>query len=870
MTFLFTDIEGSTRILSRMGEGYAELLARHAEILRSAIVDHSGTEVATEGDSFFAAFASATDGVVAAIQAQQAFAAATWPKGAEIKVRMGLHTGEGRLGGDNYVGIDVNRAARIAAAGHGGQVLLSDSTRALIESTLPDGGRLRDLGEHRLKDFDRPMRISQLEIDGLPTDFPELKTLDARPGNLPDQLTSFVGRDRELAQVSELIGAHRLVTLTGPGGTGKTRLALRVAGDRIGHHRDGAFFVDLAPIHNPELVPSAIAQALRIGVEPGSDALGAVRAHLRDRDLLLILDNFEQVQAGAGVVEELLSAAPRVRVLVTSRMPLAIYGEQEYEVPPFEIPAARPAGELSGFGAVDLFVERARAVKPAFELSDDNAAAVAGIIAHLDGLPLAIELAAGQLRILSPSAILLRLEQHLPLPAAAFEGRPERQRTVHAAIDWSYELLDEPERRLFARLSAFPGGCSLEAAEWVADPGDLGIAVIDGLAGLVGKSLLRQQEAEDGATRFAMLETISEYAAERLRTDFDAGPTRRRLTEFYLAFAEEAGPHLTMRDQARWLDRCEREQPNLRAALRWAVDAPEPELGLRIATALWRFWHQRGPMWEGRQALDELLALPATSPAIRARALGGAGGLAWWTGDHPAMLRHHREALPLARESEDRRDLIEATYNLGFAMLWSAVLGGAPDADAAEDLFREGLAIAEGLGDRRGIAKAQRGLGLIIGIARGDPAAAVPILQASVSILEDVGDRWELTESLIGLGNGYRFSGDMPRARQHYLHALDINVDAGSRQTSASLLRMVAALESHAGRHERAARLWGAAEAARMIYGASLDPPAAARLLGDPVAASRPAIGDDAVDQALAQGRAMDLDAAIAYAHAEE
>jgi class 3 adenylate cyclase len=424
VTFLFTDIEGSTRILTLMGEGYAELLARHAEIMRSAIVDHSGTEVDTEGDSFFAAFSSATDGLAAAAEAQRALAAARWPEGAAILVRMGLHTGEGRLGGDSYVGIDVHRAARIAAAGHGGQVLLSDTTRALVEGTLPVGGRLRDLGEHRLKDFDRPMRISELEIDGLPTDFPELKTLDARPGNLPDQLTSFVGRDLELGQVTALIGAHRLVTLTGPGGTGKTRLALRAAGDRIGHHRDGAYFVDLAPIRNPDLVPSAIAQALRIGVDPGSDALSAARAHLRDRDLMLILDNFEHVRARAGTVEELLSAAPQVRVLVTSRMPLAIYGEQEYEVPPFEIPAALPAAELSGFGAVDLFVERARAVKPAFELRDDNAAAVAGIISHLDGLPLAIELAAGQLRILSPSAILLRLEQHLPLPSAAVQGVP--------------------------------------------------------------------------------------------------------------------------------------------------------------------------------------------------------------------------------------------------------------------------------------------------------------------------------------------------------------------------------------------------------------------------------------------------------------
>ena len=681
VTFLFTDIEGSTRLLTQMGDGYAAVLARHAEIIRSAIVDHAGTEVDTEGDSFFAAFSSATEALAAATAAQRALATAQWPEGASVRVRMGLHTGEGRLGGDSYIGLDVHRAARIAAAGHGGQVLLSDATRALIEGSLPSGVRIRGLGEHRLKDFDQPMRISQLEIDGLPALFPALKTLDARPGNLPEQLTGFIGRNRELAQVAELLSAHRLVTLTGPGGTGKTRVALRVASELLAEYRDGAFFVDLAPIRDPALVPLAVAKALGVGVDPGGDALTTVRAHLSDRNMLLVLDNFEQVTEGAAVVEEFLSNAPPLRILVTSRIPLGIYGEQEYEVQPFDT-EGQPSSD-----AIDLFVDRARAVRPAFELTDEHAATVADIVARLDGLPLAIELAAGQVRILSPQAILSHLDRRLPLLASTSRGRPERQRTMWAAIEWSYDLLDEPEKRLFARLSAFAGGCSLEGADAVADPGDLGMPLLEGLGALVGKSLLRQSAGVGREPRFSMLETILEYAGDRLRTDFDRDPTHQRMAEFFLAFAEEAEPHLTREEQAIWLDGCERETPNLRRALDWSAEAGQPDIGLQIASALWRFWQQRGPMWEGRRALDRLLTLPASSSAIRAKALGAASALAWWDGDAPATRRYAEEALPLAQKGGDRQAEIDALYNLAFPLLWSARPRGGMEVDRAEELF---------------------------------------------------------------------------------------------------------------------------------------------------------------------------------------
>jgi predicted ATPase/class 3 adenylate cyclase len=867
VTFLFTDIEGSTALLTLLGEAYVTLLERHAEILRTAIAAHGGTEVGTEGDAFFAVFPSAPDAVAAASRAQRELRVTSWPNDASVHVRMGLHTGVARLGADNYVGLDVHRAARIAAAGHGGQVLLSEATRALADHALPGDTHLRDLGQHRLKDLEQPVRIWQLEIDGLPADFPDLRTLDARPGNLPRPLTRFVGRERELAQLVDMVRGHRLVSLTGAGGTGKTRLALRAAEVLRDGLPDGAFFVDLSALRDPAFVPLAITQALRLGVDPGGDALHAARGYLRDREALLLVDNFEQVVEAAHVVEDLLVAAPRIRVLATSRSPLGIYGEQELELPPFDVPADASAELLSASPAVALFVDRARDVKPGFELSADLAAIVAGIIARLDGLPLAIELAASQVRVLTPAAILSRLEAHQPLMPAATRGRPARQRTMRAAIDWSYELLDGPERRLFTRLAVLPGGFSLEAAAAVADPGDLGIAILDGIAALVGTSLLRQSDG-DAEPRFGMLETIRDYAGERLRTDFDADATERRQAAFYVSFTEAAEPHLTRMEQASWLDRCEVERPNLRHAIDWAIGSGEADLGLRMAAALWRFWHQRGPLWEGRKALDQLLALPGSSRDTRARALSAAGGLAWWDGDFVATRRHYEDGFALVTADEETTDRVRALYDLGFAHVWSGVQGNLKDLDRAEDLLRQSLTLAERLDDRRGSARAYRALGLAQGFGRKDPRGAIPLFEQSVAVFETLGERWELNESLIGLANSHRFSGDKARGREYYLRGLDLMAAAGNRPAMAWLLFLLAAVESEMGRHERVARLWGAAEAVREAAGA-IRPPAAALLVVDPLGTARQAIGDEAVERALAEGRAMDPEAVVAYAHAD-
>ncbi|HEV2895669.1 MAG TPA: adenylate/guanylate cyclase domain-containing protein, partial [Actinomycetota bacterium] len=474
VTFLFTDIEGSTSLLQELGDRYPAVLDEHAAIIRRAVSDGGGIEVSTHGDAFFAVFRSPAGAVGAAIAAQRGLAANDWSPGPPVRVRMGAHTGEGALGGDDYAGIDVHRAARIADAAHGGQVLLSDATRGLVQHALPAGTSLRDLGAHHLRGIAGPERLHQLVVDGLPADFPAPRTPDARPSNLPPQLTSFVGREEEIAEVERLLGRTRLLTLTGPGGSGKSRLALRVATELLPQYRDGSCFVDLSPVTDPALVPAAVANALGVPESPERPILDGVKDHLRHRELLQVVDNFEQVAEAGPVIEELLTAAPKLRTLVTSRVVLSLRGEQEYPVPPLQVPdpeqLPRDLAALTEVEAVRLFVERAQAASPRFALTERNAPVVAEITARLDGLPLAIELAATRAKVLTPEQILARLKSRLSILTSGSRSVPERQRTLRAAIAWSYDLLDPVERRLFARLSVFTGGWTFESAEAVCDP----------------------------------------------------------------------------------------------------------------------------------------------------------------------------------------------------------------------------------------------------------------------------------------------------------------------------------------------------------------------------------------------------------------
>jgi predicted ATPase/class 3 adenylate cyclase len=862
VTFLFTDIEGSTRLLQELGNRYPALLDEHGEVVRRAIAGNDGVEVSTQGDSFFVVFRSPVAAVQAAVAAQRDLAACQWPLGVEVRVRMGVHTGEGALGGQDYIGIDVNRAARVADAAHGGQILVSDATRALVDHSLPEGVSLQDLGEHRLKDIDRPERLYHLVVDGLRTQFPPPRSIDARPNNLPAQLTSFVGREQEIDEVRTLLDRSRLLTLTGPGGSGKTRLSLEVAAAVLTEYRDGAFFVDLSSVTDPALVPAVIAHALGVPEVAGRSILEGMKEHLRDRELLLVVDNFEQVVEAGRVVEELLTAARRLKVMVTSRIVLSLRGEQEYAVPPLEPPDPQRLPDLTTlrrFEAVQLFTERALAVVPGFRVTEGNAPAVAEITARLDGLPLAIELAATRTKVLTPEQMLPRLQDSLSLLTSGGRTLPERQRTLRGAIAWSHDLLDERERGLFARLSVFRGGWSLESAEAVGRPEELGLDALDGLSALVDMSLVRRSELADGSPRFSMLETIREFGQERLRAGDDLDVTRERHGEHFLDLAIEAEPHLTAEEQGTWLDLCDREHPNIRAALQWAIEAGRVERAQQAAGALWRFWQQRGHLAEGRRWLDELLALPEgqAATAARAAALIGAGGVAWWQQDREAAGRCYAEAVEVERKLGSPSRIAEALYNLSF------VVAG-EDMDAAGRLLDEALELFRRVGDERGVAQVQALL-VMPEAQAGAWDSVVARLEEVEAIWRRLGERLHLAFDLLWVAFARGRLGRMPEAWSAGLEALEIFRSVDNQTGIGIAFIDLAFLANWDGRHEDALRLAAVSESLKERVGG---PPGAigGLLEGDPVADAREHLPADAAELAWEEGRAMSVDEAVAVA----
>jgi predicted ATPase/class 3 adenylate cyclase len=722
VTFLFTDIEGSTKLWEHHPEAMQKALARHDALLRQAVEMHGGYVFKTVGDAFYAAFGTAPDALAAALSAQQALRDETWDK-TPIKVRMALHTRTADEREGDYFGPPVNRVARLLSAGHSGQILLSSAAQELVRDQLPDQVSLRDLGDHRLKDLTRPERIFQVVVPDLPADFPPLKTLDVRPHNLPAQTTSFIGREAEVAAVVQELARTdvRLLTLTGPGGTGKTRLSLQVAADVLEEFADGVFFVSLAPISDPRLVVSSIVKTLGLQTSGSILPLEVLKTYLQDKQMFLVLDNFEQVLDAAQDINALLMAASHVKVCVTSRIVLRLSGEHEYRVPQLNLPDPKhlPSFQrLTQSEAVQLFADRARAVHPEFTLSEDNAPAVAEICTRLDGLPLAIELAAARVRVLPPEKMLTRLGKPLDFLTGGARDLPARQRTLRNTIEWSYHLLDAEEQILFRGLAVFVGGCTLEAAEAVCPLADhpginaLRVEVLNGLESLVDKNLLTQSEAA-GEPRFLMLETIREYAVERLVESGEADTMQQQHAQFFLALAEAIEPKWHTREQLVWLSRFEMDLNNFRAALIWSINNAT-DVGLRLAGALGHFWdggayHQEGREWLAK-ALMKSRACDTEITRFKAKALNMAGILAWFQGDFTTAYALQEESAALCRMVDDNTGLAEALRWLGVSVYPQ------DDLARARAFLDESLALCRQIKNTRALAETLHWHGLVASI----------------------------------------------------------------------------------------------------------------------------------------------------------
>jgi len=778
---LFTDIEDSTKLWERSPQAMQAALVRHDEILRRAIEDRGGYVFKTVGDAFCCAFPTAPDALEAALESQRLLLKERWGESTPLRVRMALHMGTAEERDEDYFGPPVNRVARLLSAAHGGQVLLSLPTHEMVRDQLPAGMSLAELGEHRLKDLFRPERVFQLSAPGLPVEFPPLRTLDTYRNNLPLQPTPLVGREKEVSEVCDLLRGTetRLLTLTGPGGTGKTRLALQAAADLLDDFPDGTFFVPLATLSEAELFLSTVAETLGVretGEQPLDESL---KDYLKERRLLLVLDNFEQVLGAAPTVTELLAGAPGLKVLATSRAPLGLYGEQEYAVPPLSVPDVRHLPDfktLSQYEAVRLFIERAKSAKVDFEVTDESAPAVAEICVRLDGLPLAIELAAARIKMLPPKAMLQRLSSRLKLLTGGARDLPVRQRTLRGAIEWSHTLLGDGEKTLFARMAVFSGGRTLEAVEAVCDAqGDLPVDSFEGVSSLLDKSLLRQEEGPEGEPRFVMLETIHEYAREKLQESGEAEVIGRAHTEYFLALAEEAEPELVGTDQVSWMDVLEAEHDNLRAALSRSLEAGDSGSALRIGGALWRFWNVRGHFSEGRRWLTAgLSGEGAAALSLRARASLGLGYLELRQGDYPRAVEDLEVSHSLYREIGDRRGEAYALCFLG----WIAL--DRNEFDRAEELLEESLALSRAAGTARDVSVSLNALAMLK-VYRGDHERATAMQEECLSLAREAGDVQIIAVLTYNLGFTAAMTGEYERAEAFVREAQALFREVGDR-----------------------------------------------------------------------------------------
>ena len=857
ITFLFTDIEGSTRLFQRLGGGYSEVLATHARLLREALARHGGCEVGTHGDAFFIAFSDPDNAVAAAIDAQRSLLREPWPHGSPVLVRMGLHTGTAAIVDDDYVGFDVHRAARIAAAAHGGQVVVSAETYDAVAGIV-DGGTFLDLGEHVLKDLDEPEHIRQVLADGLSGDFPPLKSLEPTT-NIPRRAGTLVGRRREFAELRRLAcdPTTRIVTVTGPGGVGKTRLAGAVALDALAEFSGGALFVDLTSLREADQVVNEVAGVLGTSPESGRPLLDGLVERIGRRRVLLVLDNFEQVMPAAPVVAQLVERCPRLTVVVTSRVVLSLRDEITFLVPPLGLPSGTSRDEVEDSDACTLFVEKARVARPGFRLSDADAAVVADVCELLDGLPLAIELAAARIKLFTPEQLRLRLHTRLRELAGGAADAPDRHRAMHATIDWSFQLLTTTEQMFFRDLAVFRGGATLDAiAQVVAADDD----AIEPLTALVNHNLVRQTDDERGEMRFDLLHVIREYALDQFESSSDTDNVRDRHSRYYVSFAEAVG---TPQGGDTTLAI---EYENLQSALDWLLDRSAlrddreaSTLALRLANTLGRFWYRHGHLQEGVARLEHALALASDVDEMqRATALRHLGTLLETRRDVRAARACLEEALAICRRRGDRASEAGCLNSLGI------VARTAGDLAQAETNFLDSLALRRELDDAAGTATTLSNLALVV-MDSDQVARALELLHEAHAIDRTAGNRWELACSSNNLGVAHLLDGHPEIGEPFIAEALRTFVELGDDDGVAESLEAIAGVAASKNEAVRTLRLASAANALRQRAGI---PPVEVdhQRLDRWVAQASAVLTADDTAQAHDEGRQMTTDQAVRYA----
>jgi predicted ATPase/class 3 adenylate cyclase len=907
LTFLFTDIEGSTAMLRRLGDGYAQVLGDHHRLIRDALEAHDGREVDTQGDAFFAAFSSAKACVYAAITMQQALIAQAWPDGGTVRVRMGIHSGEASGTPAGLVGFDVHRAARIAAAAHGGQIVLSATTAALLRDSLPEGAWLKDLGTHRFKDLGHPEQIFQLVAGGLPVAFPPLRALgNPKPShNLPSQVSAFVGRDAELAEVHRLITDFRMVTLTGSGGVGKTRLGLQAAAGLLDAPADGVWFADLAPLQDQDLVAGVVASVLGIPEDPGRSTVSALAEAIGERTMLMLLDNCEHViDACAKLADTLLRDCPHIRLLATSREPLGIDGEHVHRVSPLDTPADDDDTDaIRSSEAVRLFADRAAQQGAALSWDEQTASVAGRICRRLDGTPLAIELAAARLRVMSVTELDARLDQRFAILTGGSRTAMPRQRTLLAMLDWSWELLHGAERHVLARLCVFAGGFGLAAAEAVAADADVLADDIVGILGaLVDKNLVQFEDAAGEPARYRLLETVRQYAARKLESlgPAAADEARRAHQGQYLALAEAATPQLVGHDQSEWMDRLDLELGNIRAAIGYSLRQRDPAPGLRLTVALREFWKARGHATEGIEALRALLDLPAPreQALLRARGLASSAYLLEQTGAYAIAEGYCAEGLAIARTAGDDGLTADLLYLRAMVLLRRGRPGKAlpviesglslarqqagphvtarllaarsfaldlqGDHVAAVRDARESVLLHRQAGDARHVGTMLGNLGYVE-LSLGDLDAARAHLAESLDIARALNDRYGVVYQALNLGLAEYLSGSLAAAEDLFTESLSLAARLRIRASIGYALMGLAMAGSGQGEMIRAARLHGAAAEALAVLEETIEP-----LEGDlrdrDCQRLRSAMGAEAFEAEYAAGQALTADEALALA----